>query len=156
MTAQHAATPSFRHRAESEWIMPFPGEQIAIHIDGEQTDRQFSLGEAIIDPNVGPPLHIHHNLDELLYVLEGEMDFVLEDRRFRTGPGGFVYIPKGSRHSFRNFGTTPARMLGFMTPSGMDGFFEAMQRRPASDLPDIAQAFGLEIVGPQIEPQSDR
>lgn len=146
-----AAQPLLRSREDTRWINPFPGETVAIHVDGRHTGGAFSVGEAIVEPDVGPPLHVHHNMDELLYVLEGIVDFALGEKRFRTGPGGFVLIPKGTPHAFRNFGPARARLLGVLTPSGFDGFFEAMEGRPLSEFVEIGARFGLEIVGPPLE-----
>jgi mannose-6-phosphate isomerase-like protein (cupin superfamily) len=142
----------FRDRQSQEWLAAFPGERVSFHVDGRNTDTKFSVGEALIEPGSGQPLHIHHNIDELLYVLEGEVDFLLENERFRSGPGGFAFIAKGSPHAFRNLSNAPARMLGVFSPTGIDGFFDAMAGQPLDALPDIAQRFGIEIIGPMIEP----
>lgn len=146
------ATAFFRDNQSHHWFTPFPGERVATHVTGDQTERKFACGEAMIEPGSGQPLHRHTNLDELLYVLEGEIDFSVGGKRFRTGPGGFAFIPKDSIHGFRNLGTVPARMLGVFSPSNMDGFFEAMQGQPMSAFEEIAGRYGIEIVGPMIEP----
>ena len=142
----------FGDPALRRWIDPFPGERVAGHVDGGHTGHKFSLSEGLFQPGIGQPEHIHHNLDEVLYVLEGTIDFLLEGRRFRTGPGGFAFIARGNRHAFRNLTDAPARMLGIFSPSNMDGFFEAMDGQPMSAFPEIAGRFGIEIVGDLIEP----
>ena len=146
----------FRHRDDHSWIDPFPGERVALHVTGSETGGKFACGEALLDPGAGQPLHIHHNIDELLYVLEGEIDFALDDRRFRSGPGGFVFVPQGSIHGFRNLSSAPARMLGVFSPPHLDGMFEAMIGQPPHAFPTIAASFGTEIVGPLIEPTTER
>jgi len=142
-----------RDRDEYSWIEPLPGERVALHVTGKETGGKFTCGEALLEPGAGQPLHIHHNIDELLYVLDGEIEFALEGRRFRSGPGGFVFIPQGSVHAFRNLSDTRARMLGIFSPPHLDGMFEAMLGKPLDAFPALAAEFGGEIVGPMIEPE---
>ena len=76
-------------------------------------------------PGLGPPLHTHAAEDETLYVLEGGVRFRLGEE-LRTGGFGIVrFVPRGTRHTFRNVGTAPARMLIHFAPSGMERFFDA-------------------------------
>jgi mannose-6-phosphate isomerase-like protein (cupin superfamily) len=152
MTDDPRSRSFFRDRQSHEWFAAFPGERVTFHVNGQNTDAKFSVGEALIEPGNGQPLHIHHNIDELLYVLEGEIDFLLDGKRARFGPGGFAFIARGSPHAFRNLSSTVARMLGVFSPTGIDGFFDAMAGQPLEALPDIAQRFGIEIIGPMIEP----
>jgi mannose-6-phosphate isomerase-like protein (cupin superfamily) len=155
MTNDDPSRSFFRDRQSQKWLAAFPGECVSFHVDGRNTGRKFSVGEAIIEPGSGQPLHIHHNIDEMLYVLDGEIDFVLEGQRFRSGPGGFVFIAQGSPHAFRNLTKYPARMLGVFSPTGIDGFFDATVGQPLEALPAIARRFGIEFVGPMIEPSTD-
>ncbi|MFE0420139.1 cupin domain-containing protein [Streptomyces tendae] len=60
---------------------------------------------------------------EAFYVLSGEFEFINGDQKFVAGPGDFIYIPKGTRHGFRNSGAEPARLLVFYTPAGPESFF---------------------------------
>lgn len=151
MSTDTLSHPFFRARASHHWLTPVPGERIASHVDGRQTGQKFSCAEAVIDPGFGPPLHVHTTMDELIYVLEGEVDFVVEERRFRSGPGDCVFIPQSTAHTFRNLGSQPARLLGVYSPCTMDGFFEALEGQPASAFPEIARRHGVEIVGPMID-----
>jgi glyoxylate utilization-related uncharacterized protein len=62
-------------------------------------------GEAI-----GPSaLHVHHDHDEAMYILEGEVVVTIDDEEYQLGPGDFAFLPKGVPHrlDFR----TPARWL---------------------------------------------
>jgi mannose-6-phosphate isomerase-like protein (cupin superfamily) len=133
-----------------KWFQPLPGEQIAMRVETHHTGGLFSLTEIIVSPFSGPPLHIHHDADEVLYVLEGIVDFVCDGENFRTGPGGFAAIPRGKPHAFRNFEETPARMVVLLSPGGFEQFMPAMNGRPTSEIPEMAARYGMEIVGPQI------
>ena len=133
-----------------DWFEPLPGEKIGMRLESAHTGNAFSLTEIIVAPQAGPPLHIHHDADEVLFVLEGTVDFVCNNERFRTGPGGFAALPKGVPHAFRNFENTPARMIVILSPGGFEQVMRAMMGRPASDFPSVAAKYHLEIVGPPI------
>lgn len=85
-----------------------------MRVESWQTGNAFSLTEAIVGPQVGPPLHVHLDADEVIYVLEGTVDFVCENERFRTGPGGLVVIPGARGMPFETLRTRrPARLSCF-------------------------------------------
>ena len=45
--------------------------------------------------------HIHKEHDEIIQVVDGDAEFLLEERRFRAGPGEVVYVPAGIVHAVR-------------------------------------------------------
>jgi len=142
----------FSEANDADWFEPLPGEKIRMRLEASHTGNAFSLTEIIVAPQVGPPLHIHHDADEVLFVLEGTVDFVCDGERFRTGPGGFAAMPKGVPHAFRNFENTPARMIVMLSPGGFEQVMRAMKGRPMSDFASVAAGYHLEIVGPPISP----
>ncbi|MGI5273566.1 cupin domain-containing protein [Nonomuraea sp. CA-218870] len=79
--------------------------------------------DGLIQPGHGNVPHIHSKEDEAFYVASGAFEFINGDEKITTGPGDFVYIPKGTRHAFRNIGPEPARLLVFYTPAGPESFF---------------------------------
>ena len=70
--------------------------------------------------------HIHHSLEEVFYVLEGELDLRVGDRIMRGGPGTFMFVPKEAPHAFSNPGSTPAKMLLIVSPPGQEHYFEEL------------------------------
>lgn len=152
MNAQDLGRGHVRPADAHRWIEPFPGECVAIHAERRDTGGRFGCGEALLRPGAGQPRHIHHGMEELLYVLAGRIDFELDGRRFRCEAGGFMFIPRGTPHSFRNLSDAPARLLGIFSPDAMEGFFDAVNRAPAEAFPEIARRHGIEIVGPMLEP----
>jgi quercetin dioxygenase-like cupin family protein len=102
----------------------------------------------------GPPLHIHHNEDEVLHVLEGQYEFWLDGATSRGGPGTSIFLPRGLPHSFRVLGEQAGRNLAILTPGGFESFFaEAAARdlaipRDMAELAELGGLYGLEFVGP--------
>jgi quercetin dioxygenase-like cupin family protein len=58
--------------------------------------------------------------DEAFWVLEGELEVLVDENRFKAVAGSFVHLPKGVLHSYENVGTGPARFLTLMVPAGLE------------------------------------
>ena len=140
----------------------FLHDLMVVKATAESTGGAYGLVESVIPPGFSPPMHIHHREDEAFWVLEGELTYCCDGRTFRTGPGGYVFLPRGLPHSFIVEGDTPGRMLTLLTPGGGEGFFidagrpaEWIGLPPAEplDSPKLASAgqrYGLELVGPPL------
>ena len=95
-------------------------------ISGEQTNSAYAALEVFVVPGGGPPPHIHHAESELFYVLEGDLTIRAGDQAVRGGPGACVHVPSGTVHTFKNEGSTPARMLVVYEPAGFEQYFSAV------------------------------
>ena len=62
-----------------------------------------------------------HDVDEVVLVVEGEMEFEIEGELYHPGVGEEVFIPAGTVHSTRNLGKTVARWLyGYKSNGGWE------------------------------------
>jgi uncharacterized glyoxalase superfamily protein PhnB/mannose-6-phosphate isomerase-like protein (cupin superfamily) len=104
--------------------------------DTEETGDQYSISEWWLEPNTtGPGTHSHEE-DDVFYVLEGTMSFLLEDRWLDAERGSFVVAPGGMKHDFQNRSAARAGILNFSIPGGFE-----------RDMPGIAQWFGEHPAG---------
>ena len=71
--------------------------------------------------------HTHDDHVDSFFVLEGEVEFTLDDRTIRGGPGTYVAVPKGIVHGFRNPGPGRIRVLNIHAPHA--GFIGRMLGR---------------------------
>ena len=53
-------------------------------------------------PGEGPPLHVHLDQDELIYTLEGRYRVQLGGSQFDAPPGTFVFVPRGTEHTWKS------------------------------------------------------
>lgn len=121
-----------------------------------RTDSAGLLGifESWVPAGEGPPLHVHHNEDEVLHVLEGQYEFWIDGTTTRRGPGSSIFLPRGVPHGFRVLGDKVGRNLTILTPGGFEGFFaEAAARdlaipRDIAALAELGGLYGLEFLGP--------
>ena len=60
--------------------------------------------------------HSHPN-EQVVYILEGEMDFHIGDKTVRLGPGGLAVIPPNVTHYGQVVGDKPALNLDVFTPA---------------------------------------
>src|SRR6186997_1893834 len=90
------------------WVV---GDLYTILASGEDTGGAYAMIHAVVPPGGGPPPHIHRREDEAFYVLEGTVAFQADGRDIPAAAGAWLTLPRGSLHTFRNNGTTPAKML---------------------------------------------
>jgi mannose-6-phosphate isomerase-like protein (cupin superfamily) len=57
------------------------------------------------------PLHVHDDLDDTWYILDGEMVVRCGDDELVVGAGHWVSMPRGVPHTFRVVGARGARIL---------------------------------------------
>ncbi len=114
----------------SLWVL---GELVIYKTTSEQTGGAYSLFEVETPPGSGPPPHVQHREDESFYVLEGEYEFLVEDRTIKAGAGSLLYVPKGTLHAHKNVGTTSGRLLVSQTPGGLYEYFFEEIAEPAMD-----------------------
>jgi quercetin dioxygenase-like cupin family protein len=93
----------------------------------KDTNGAYSLLENRRDPGGGVDPHTHSIEDESFYVIEGQFTFQLGERSIDAPAGTFVFGPKGVRHSYKNTGTTPGRLLVLSSPAGFEKFLEERQ-----------------------------
>jgi mannose-6-phosphate isomerase-like protein (cupin superfamily) len=83
----------------------------------EASSRTVAIAETIIPPAPAPPLRIRAQVDEMWFVLEGDLRVKAGRRVFPAPTGSFVFVPKGKSHRFQNLGDAPARILVMTAPT---------------------------------------
>ena len=95
-----------------------PGEKIR-----EGAERRIghtdNLMMVVIDFDDGPkdrpdPAHSHPH-EQVCYVAEGEIVFLMDDRQTRLGPGDVFLVPSGRPHSIQQL-TEHVRLVDCFTP----------------------------------------
>ena len=103
------------------------------------------------DDRDGPPAH-SHEWDEVEYVIEGEVEFLVGDRWTAGGPGTVQMLPRGVPHAVRIPSGT-ARLLMITIGPPYDGFAKDVARvlardgYSAAELVDVAARYGVKLAG---------
>jgi len=117
---------------------------------GKETNGHFGLFEFVLEPGAnGAGPHIHKEMTETLYVVEGEVELLLGDRRIVAEPKTFILMPENTPHGFSNAVQTPATLLVLFCPADLreqyfEGLAELMKdgRQPSQEeLLDLMQQF---------------
>jgi DNA-binding transcriptional MerR regulator len=106
----------------------------------------------------GWPHHAHHEQDEWLYVVDGEIACEVGERRLRLGRGESVFVPRNVAHAWASRGELPAIVLEIYQPAGrMEQFFREVGRftdPPIHEALSLAEmkalfdAHGMRLLGP--------
>ena len=88
------------------------GSVVIAKADGTTTGDAFVVAETTLQPGgFAPPLHLHREIAEVLYLLSGHLHLQVGDDHRTAAPGTFVGIPAGVPHTMSVAGDEPVRML---------------------------------------------
>jgi mannose-6-phosphate isomerase-like protein (cupin superfamily) len=147
---------------EPVWNMA-AGRTVAVKLQNEQTGQSVMAFEEISPAGTATPLHLHHDSDEVMYILSGQFSFKIGDQVSSGGPGTCVFMPRGVPHAWKYVGNEAGRAFFIYTPGRAGKAFEEAIRlqRPAPasatavDNPfllledaQLLERHGWEVVGP--------
>jgi len=131
-------------------VLPNSGEQLNIagsqtfhKIKGSATNGAFSVMEFVTPPGKDVALHVHEREDELVYLLEGEIEVTLGNRKMKAVSGVMALLPRGIPHGFTNIGNKPSRLLDTILPGQFDNYFVELAALFAAGDPSKEQVDGL-------------
>lgn len=95
---------------------------------------QLCVFEQWCEPGLGAPLHLHA-VEEILTVLEGEAEIVVESVRHAATAGQSVVIPAGLKHGFTNTGTGTLRVQAILASPVFEAAYDDARETPRRWLP---------------------
>jgi mannose-6-phosphate isomerase-like protein (cupin superfamily) len=138
---------------------------VTIGVGTDDGDDGISVLESLAPRGESPPLHIHHDEDEVFHILEGELRFRVGDDELRAGPGETLLAPKRVPHTYR-VESERGRWLVTTTRGDFERFVRSFSRPAERDeLPEPAgpptpdqqealsaacRAHNIELVGPPL------
>jgi mannose-6-phosphate isomerase-like protein (cupin superfamily) len=145
--------PFYGRKTETQVLDVF-GVHIRIMMPADAADGALSIFEDHNEPGAGPPLHVHHDADEIFTVVSGAYKFKCGESVIEAGAGDVVLVPRGSSHTFLNVGSAPGHLIVTMRPGGFEGFFKAVADanlqapRDMAAIAELARQYHLEFLGP--------
>jgi mannose-6-phosphate isomerase-like protein (cupin superfamily) len=98
---------------------------IRVWVRSKATGGVYSCVECAVAPKVmGPPPHLHKELDELMYVLEGTATVMVENEVVEIAAGGWHFRPRNLRHTFWNSSDQPLRFVDMYFNQPFEDFLE--------------------------------
>jgi quercetin dioxygenase-like cupin family protein len=132
-----------------------PVRSVALKLRGGATGGSIMMFEETVPPGTKSTFHLHHDSDEVAYVLGGEVTFKIGDAVTLGGPGSCTFVPRGVPHAWKSTGAQTGRVLFLYTPARAGGLLEEQQRTRRKfasmnerELAEICQRHGWEILGP--------
>lgn len=149
--------PIVEHEGEGHLLQFSPSEKLVWKAAAEATGGimdQFEL--TALPDHFGAPEHIHRAVDEFFFVLEGAFRFKVADTMVTAEAGSFLFVPRGTAHTWRNALETPSRMILTYIPGGMEPLFEEASPYMYANSPDMAELakvnekYNTGVVGPPL------
>jgi quercetin dioxygenase-like cupin family protein len=132
-----------------------PGRSFSLKLQGGETGDSIMMFEETVPAGTKSTFHLHHDSDEVAYVLSGEVTFKIGDEVTVGGPGTCAFMPRGVPHAWKSTGAETGRVLFLYTPARAGGLIEEMQRTgrkfadmSEAELADFLQRHGWELLGP--------
>jgi uncharacterized cupin superfamily protein len=108
----------------------------------------------------GGPRHLHHDQDEWIYVIDGECEFEVGEKRFHAGSGESVFIPRKVSHTWARVSDEPTRIINLYQPAGkMEEFFRELGKYVKPQIHDVLTIdefrrlfhdHGMDLLGPPL------
>ena len=87
-----------------------------IYVPKHVSEHSFSW-HATLPAESFVPLHVHPTQDEFLFLIEGQLEFVLDKKDLRAGAGDLVSLPLGIPHSIHNRSGKTVKCLFWVSPT---------------------------------------
>lgn len=83
-----------------------------------ETEGSVQTAAMVLGPgeSSGPKSNEHAGSEQVLFVMSGEIEAEIDDRKFRMTAGESTIVPKRVPHRFTNAGTEPAITFNVYTP----------------------------------------
>lgn len=91
-------------------------------VASEETAESMLVFEDHLDRGKVTPMHLHADVDEALYIIEGEILLNVEGTEHVVAEGGFTFAPRGWAHAFA-VTSERARLLCIQTPGTGQAFY---------------------------------
>src|SRR5258708_24940187 len=139
----------------SEQAATPPGRSSSLKLRGAETGGSIMMFGQTVPAGTKSTFHLHHDSDEVAYVLSGEVTFKIGDEVTVGGPGTCAFVPRGVPHAWKSTGAATARVLFLYTPAKAGGLIEEQQRTGRKfastnehELAEILARHGWELLGP--------
>jgi quercetin dioxygenase-like cupin family protein len=112
--------------------------QMRVLAAGEDTtNRAFTLAEFTGGGGPWTVPHIHREMEESFFVLDGDFTFAVGEQQIPAGPGSYILVPRGTRHGI-TAGAAGGRFLTLMVPGGLEEMFFELAGLPPDSITDPA------------------
>jgi DNA-binding transcriptional MerR regulator len=148
------------------------GEQVrrdGLAVDCKVSAKDTAGAMSVFELAGGWPRHSHADQDEWVYIVDGQFEFIVGEKRFRAGVGESVFLPRRVSHVWSPLGH--GKVINVYQPAGkMEDFFRVLanfQEAPTREevinktyteeqtvaLNRLFASYGMDLLGPPIIPE---
>ncbi len=142
------------------------GEPHDCKVSSQDTDGAMCVFE--FTGHGGGPRHLHYDRDEWIYVIDGEFEFEVGEKRMRLGAGECVFIPRRVAHVWASLSDKAGKIINIYQPAGRMGEFfreipklkslpsqsdvihNAYTEEQIKALHKLFDAHGMDVLGPPL------
>ena len=124
------------------------GMDIRVWMRTGMTNGLFSSVECAVAPKImGPAPHMHLELDEIMYVIEGTASVLVDKEVVEVQAGGWHLRPRKITHTFWNASDKPLRFIDMYFNQPFEEYLERVfhELTPENGYPDGSEQKGKEI-----------
>ncbi len=99
-----------------------------IHIRSLARQKTIEIFEISADASHGPGLHIHKNMEESFYILNGSVTFHINGKNHLLTKGECVSVPRNTPHSWKTAEANTKMLLIFTPSQNQIDYFAALER----------------------------
>ena len=78
--------------------------------------RNLAIWYGEVEPGGGAEMHVHTEMEQVFYILEGEALFKLAEEEYSLGKGHLIFVPQHLPHQITAVGHTILKVLIIMAP----------------------------------------
>ena len=130
-------------------------DPVDLKLSSIDTGGALAVWESLVPSKGGPSYHVHHDVDEWFFVIDGEYVFKLGDDLLDVHPGDSVFVRRGQPHTWSHRGAGTGRVLFLVNPAGLlESFFRESatltRRLTLEEAQRFFEAHGMTLLGPPL------
>lgn len=116
---------------------PLGDASLTARVLGAQNNQTFEMYDFFVPAGGIVSFHIHNTFDETITVMDGQIDFIIVDKKIRATTGATAFIPRAHNHGFANSGPRTAHVQLLFSPAARQNeFFTKLQALIVAGNPD--------------------
>ena len=120
-------------------ILDLLGMPSRIIVPSAETDGAWFLFEQTVPPGQGVPPHVHSREDEIFFIEEGSVSFLVGEEKVSAVAGDVIHAPRDIPHGYEATGDSPAKIRFMVFPGKLEAMFVEMSEWPSGEEPDLAK-----------------
>ena len=116
--------PYVLHAGEGR-VYRWNGVRVEVKAGQRELGGVVGISETVTRKGEEPHVHVHDAEDELFYIVQGKLTVQCNETRTDAEEGAFVFVPKGTPHTYEIRSEGDVRYLVFSVPGS---FTESIER----------------------------